>query len=76
MADKQASKNSKPSLFARLGKYFRDTSGEFKKIVWPSWKTIWKNTLVVLTMCVIFTIVVWGLDFVFAQLRELLINAF
>ncbi len=73
MAEKQS---SKPSIFARMGKYFRDTSGEFKKIVWPSWKTVWHNAVVVLTMCVIFGVVVWSLDFIFAQLRELLIGAF
>lgn len=73
MAEKQG---SKPSIFARIGKYFRDTAGEFKKIVWPGWKTVWRNALVVLTMCAVFAVVVWGLDYVFAWLRELLINAF
>ena len=74
MADK--TKSSKPSIFARLGKYFRDTWGEFKKIVWPSRKTVVKNCLVVLALCVAFGLVVWGLDFLFATLRDLLINAF
>ncbi|MEG0750424.1 MAG: preprotein translocase subunit SecE [Oscillospiraceae bacterium] len=73
MADKQ---NAKPSLFARMGKYFRDTAGEFKKIVWPSKKQIVKNTLVVLTMCVAFAVVIWSLDYLLAFLRDLLIKAF
>ena len=59
MADKKADKK-KPGFFARIGKYFRDAKGEFKKIVWPSRKQIWNNVAVVLVMVVIFAIATWG----------------
>ncbi len=77
MADKQAkaaatTKKAGP----RLGKYFRDTWGEFKKIVWPSRKQVWNNIVVVLTMIVIFAVVIWGLDTGFSALRNLLLSAF
>ena len=75
MADKKADKN-KPGFFARLGKYFRDAKGEFKKIVWPSRKQVWNNVVVVLVMVVIFAIATWGLDLLFAFLRDLLLKQF
>ncbi len=74
MADKQVTVKKKAG--PRLGKYFRDTWGEFKKIVWPSKKQVINNTIVVLTMVVIFAVVIWGLDTLFAWLRDLLISAF
>ncbi|MEA5050840.1 MAG: preprotein translocase subunit SecE [Oscillospiraceae bacterium] len=75
MAEKQAAAK-KPGFLARSRKYFRDTWGEFKKIVWPTRKQVWNNVVVVFTMVVIFAIVIWGLDYLFAWLRELVIGAF
>ena len=74
MADKQTTK--KLGFFKRLGKYFKDIWGELKKVVWPSKKQVINNTLVVLAMIAVFAVVVWGLDFVFAWLRDALIQAF
>ena len=74
MADKQTAK--KPGFFKRLGKYFKDIWGELKKVVWLSKKQVINNTLVVLAMIAVFAVVVWGLDFVFAWLRDTLIHAF
>ena len=76
MADKQAQAPAKKKAGPRLGKYFRDTWGELKKIVWPSRKQVWNNIVVVLTMIVIFAVVIWGLDTGFSALRNLLLSAF
>ncbi|MBP0969573.1 MAG: preprotein translocase subunit SecE [Oscillospiraceae bacterium] len=75
MADKKADKK-KPGFFAKIGKYFRDVKGEFKKIVWPSRKQVLNNVAVVLTMVVIFAVATWGLDLLFAFLRDLLLKLF
>ena len=75
MADKKADKK-KPGFFAKIGKYFRDVKGEFKKIVWPSHKQVLNNVAVVLTMVVIFAVATWGLDLLFAFLRDLLLKLF
>lgn len=75
MAEKKADKK-KPGFFARIGKYFRDSKGEFKKIVWPSRKQVMNNVVVVLAMVVIFAIATWGLDLLFAFLRDLLLKLF
>ena len=75
MAEKNADKK-KPGFFARIGKYFRDSKGEFKKIVWPSRKQVMNNVVVVLAMVVIFAVATWGLDLLFAFLRDLLLKLF
>ena len=75
MAEKKADKTN-PGFFARIGKYFRDSKGEFKKIVWPSRKQVMNNVVVVLAMVVIFAIATWGLDLLFAFLRDLLLKLF
>lgn len=67
-ADKKPAK--KPN---KAAKYFRDLRSEFKKVVWPSRKTVVNNTGVVLTVMVFSTLVMWGLDSGFAAvLRTLL----
>ena len=49
-------------FFGRIGKFFRDTVSEMKKVVWPSKKQIINNTLVVLGFVIVAGIFVWGLD--------------
>ena len=68
MAEKKATKK-KPGFFSRLAKYFRDAKGEFKKIVWPSAKQVWNNVAVILVMVLVFAVLTWGVDYIFAFLR-------
>lgn len=71
MAEKKANKRK---FGARIKKYFRDTAGEFKKIVWPSRKSIVNNTVVVLVTVLVFAVIVGLLDFGFATGRTALID--
>ena len=64
----------KPNVFKRLGKYFRDTRAEMKKVVWPTRKQTLNSIAIVLTMIVIFTVIVGGLDWFFAWLRDFLLG--
>ena len=45
-------------LSAKVTKYLRDTRGEYKKIVWPNFPTVLKNTGVVLAMCAVTAVVI------------------
>ena len=65
---KQAKKPNKAA------KYFRDLRSEFKKVVWPSRKTVVNNTGVVLTVMVFSTLIMWGLDSGFAAILRTLLN--
>ena len=67
-AEKKAEKPAKakkPSLFARIGKWFRELKGESKKIVWPTRQQTVNNTAVVLAACLIIGVFIWVLDAVF-----------
>ena len=60
MAEKVSDK--KTNVFSRIGKFFRDTKSENKKIVWPTPKATTKNLGIVLAMIVIIGLIVYGLD--------------
>ena len=49
-SEKVQKKDKKPGLFARMGKWFRELRIEAKKVVWPTGKSVWKNTLVVIAV--------------------------
>ena len=69
---KTAAKESKPSFFARVSKFFRDTRGEIKKVVWPSKSQVKNNTLVVIGMIIFFGIAIGALDGLLGWLLNLL----
>lgn len=49
----------------RLLKFARGLKSEMKKIVWPTWKQVVKNTLVVITVVVAFALLIAVLDLLF-----------
>ena len=63
-----------PIVPEKVKKYLRDTKGEFKKIVWPSFSTVVRNTGVVLAMCAVTAVVIIVVDFVCSWLVDLLVG--
>ena len=59
---------------ARAMKYWRDTKGEYKKIAWPSFKTVVKNTGVTLAVCAIAAIFICLVDIGLSSLIDLLLS--
>ncbi len=53
---------------SKIKEFFKGVKGEFKKIVWPSFSTVAKNTAVVVVFCVIIGLLVWILDLLFGGL--------
>ena len=49
----------------KLAKFFRGIKSEMKKIVWPTWKHISNNTLIVVGVVVLFAILIAVLDLLF-----------
>ena len=49
----------------RLVKAFKATKSEFKKIVWPTWKQVAKNTMIVIAVVVLFCAIIAALDYLF-----------
>lgn len=70
--NKGAEKN--PIIPEKVKKYLRDTRGEYKKIVWPGFPTVLRNTGVVLAMCAVIGVVIVGVDLLVGWLVELLVN--
>ena len=59
---------------SKVSKYVRDTKGEFKKIVWPSFSSVVKNTGVVLAMCAVTGALILLVDYLCGLLIELLLK--
>lgn len=53
-------------------KYFKDARSEFKKVVWPTPKETTHNTVVVMILCGLAALLVFGLDSLFGLLNGLL----
>ncbi len=43
----------KPSIWSRIGKFFKDCKSEFKKLVWPTPKQLLKNSALVLVSIIV-----------------------
>ena len=67
-----AKKEQKKKLTARMTQSLKDMKGEFKRIVWPSRKTVVNNTMVVIAVMVASALVIGGVDY----LLMLLVNLF
>ena len=57
-----AEAKSKPSVFEWIKRWFREMRSELKKVVWPSRKSMIKNTLVVLACVLALGIFIWVFD--------------
>ncbi len=56
----------------RVSKFFKDYKSEFKKIAWPSYTQVLKNSTLVISAILVFTVVVGGIDFLLETLVSLL----
>lgn len=65
-------KAKKPNLFQRLGAFFVKSWSELKKVSWPNFKTVLKNTGIVLLVVLFFAVVIGGVDYLFGWLVSLL----
>ena len=66
--------DKKPNLFARIKNWFVDMKAELKRVVWPSFKKVRQNTLIVIVFVLIVGAVIWILDWLFSSGIALLIN--
>ena len=65
------SNGSKISIPAKVKKFLREYKSEIKKIVWPTGRSVVKNTIVVLVMCAIVLLLVWAGDTGMGELLKL-----
>lgn len=69
------SSKDKKTICQRIVLFLRDNKSEVKKIVWPSFRDVVKNTITVLVMCLVIGALIWIIDFGLGQLLELILGA-
>ena len=72
-AKKTKSANKKESFFAKFGKKSKEIFSELKKVSWPSFGKVVKNTGVVIAVVLMFLIVITGVDFGLSALLNLIV---
>lgn len=65
---------TKKNIFAKIANYFKEVKSELKKVVWPSFAKIRKNTLVVILYVLIVGLVIWAMDLLFTWGMAFFIN--
>lgn len=60
----EKNKKEKKSLFKRI----KETFSELKKVTWPTFSTVVKNTTIVLVVVLCFTVVLFGIDYLLGLL--------
>ena len=68
--EKKDKKEKKPGLFRKL----KDAWGELKKVTWPSFGSVVKKTGVVILVVLIFTVVLFGIDYLLGLLYNLFMS--
>lgn len=64
--------NKKPNIFVRMGLKFKEVFAELKRVTWPKWNKVVKNTGVVLAIVIVFLVFITLYDFGLAELFKLL----
>ena len=67
---KKDKKEKKPGLFKKL----REAWSELKKVTWPTFGTVVKKTLVVIFVTLIFTVVLFGIDYLLGLVYNLFMS--
>ena len=72
MAQKNDNKVNNPNFFVRIGRKFKETFSELKRVTWPTFPKVVKATCVVLVVVVIFTVAVTAVNFGLQAILDLL----
>lgn len=62
------------TIVNRVIHFFRDYKSEVKKIVWPGWSEVVKNTGIVLVMCAVVGALIWLVDWGLGNLIKLILG--
>ncbi len=60
--DKAPAKKKEKKAGPAIKKFFKDFKGEWKKVTWPSGKTVLNNSIVVIVIVAIVGVVLFGID--------------
>ena len=74
MSDEKNRNDEKLPFFTKVKRTVAEYRGEYKKIVWPSRKTLIKQSIAVIVVCGIITGIIWGFDAVFTVGQTVLLR--
>ena len=69
---KVQSKNKKPNIFSRMGKKLKEVFSELKKVSWPSFGKVVKQTSVVIGVVLVFMVIILLIDLGLGELLTLI----
>ena len=76
-ADKKAKdKAKKKAKGNRFTRWLREMRSELKKVQWPGWKQVLKNTGIVILCVLVIGVFIWVFDALAHKIIEALINLF
>jgi preprotein translocase subunit SecE len=64
----------KPKKKSRIGSFLSKSGSELKKVSWPTFATVVRNTVTVLVVVLAFTVLVSAVDLGLTQLLKLLVG--
>ena len=70
--DTKKKKSGKPGFFKRIGIKIKDVFSELKKVNWPTFPKVVKQTGIVLVVVLIFLVVISAFDFGLSELLRLI----
>ncbi len=65
-------KNKKPNIFVTIGKKLKEVFSEIKKVSWPEFSKVVKQTSIVIGVVLAFLVVLMLMDFGLSYLLDLL----
>ena len=60
-------------MFKKISNYFGDVRQELQKVSWPTRPELYGSTIIVLVMCIIMSIFVFGIDQILNRLLNLIL---
>ncbi len=73
-AETKSDKPKKEKKKGRIKNAWKGFVSETKKVVWPSWKQVLKNTGIVLVIVTVFALAIFALDWAFNSGFEALVD--
>ncbi|MBR5192312.1 MAG: preprotein translocase subunit SecE [Clostridia bacterium] len=68
---KKTKKNGKPGFFKRIGLKIKDVFSELKKVNWPTFSKVVKQTGIVLAVVLLFLVIITAFDTGLTELLQL-----
>ena len=68
-----AQKKKRQNIFQKIQRFWRETTGELRKVTWPTPPEAWKMTKIVLLVMIVMAAILGVLDLAFSRLINFLV---